>query len=460
MSNVIVLSDSDESISLSPVTNEHDKIELEIRGKYWDASNNFDFPEMLFCREIVESSTLQGDSNLNADIGYKHTEKSSISDSENRVNRTSRKATVSKKDKATLREERSRRQQALAREKTLKGIEKKMLKDMKPGECIKFMEVYLDRGIDSVASREEIESALQNAGIKFNVTTEKIPNSITWRRNVKEDYIGENNDVRTRRSVQMEEYAIVIWSNYKAVKHVAKGTFCTSVSDYKALIPNYNMTLVICGMEEYFAYWKKQKSDQNPGSKRSRYNDKGNQQFNTLPIISRQQLEMCLTEIQIVVKCSSRLIENLQDLALMICQYTKSISEIPYKLQKRGNQEGKFDWYVMGDNKNTVRVDKDGNGLKRLWQQQLCQFNLSSLEVSEAICTVYPSPIQLIKTYRNYTPDEGMNLLKDISIRRAAGPLTAVRKIGPEFSKKMYIMFTSQNGNALLGTEVNYLIVD
>ncbi|KYQ46282.1 Crossover junction endonuclease EME1 [Trachymyrmex zeteki] len=453
MSNVIVLSDSDESVS--PVADKHDKIESEIGGKYYsDALNDFDFPEVLFCRDIAESSTSQGDSNLNADNGYKHTEKSPNSDSENRVDRTSRKATVSKKDKATLRKERSRRQQALAREKTLKAIEKKTLKDMKPGECIKFMEVYLDRGIGSVSSREEIESALQDAGIKFNVTTEIIPNSITWRRNVEEDYISEDNDVRTRRSIQTEEYVIVIWSNYKAVKHVAEGTFCTSVSDYKALIPNYNMTLVICGMEEYFAYRKKQKSDQNSGSKGSRYKGKGNQQFDILPIISRQQLEMCLTEVQIIVKCSSRLIENSQDLALMICQYTKSISEIPYKLQKRRNQEGKFDWYVMGDNKNTVRVDKDGNGLKRLWQQQLCQFNLSSLEVSEAICTVYPSPIQLIKAYRNCTPDEGINLLKDISIRRAAGPLTAIRKIGPEFSKKMYIMFTSQNGNALLGTEV------
>lgn len=396
MSNVIVLSDSDESVS--PVADKHDKIESEIGGKYYsDALNDFDFPEVLFCRDIAESSTSQGDSNLNADNGYKHTEKSPNSDSENRVDRTSRKATVSKKDKATLRKERSRRQQALAREKTLKAIEKKTLKDMKPGECIKFMEVYLDRGIGSVSSREEIESALQDAGIKFNVTTEIIPNSITWRRNVEEDYISEDNDVRTRRSIQTEEYVIVIWSNYKAVKHVAEGTFCTSVSDYKALIPNYNMTLVICGMEEYFAYRKKQKSDQNSGSKGSRYKGKGNQQFDILPIISRQQLEMCLTEVQIIVKCSSRLIENSQDLALMICQYTKSISEIPYKLQKRRNQEGKFDWYVMGDNKNTVRVDKDGNGLKRLWQQQLCQFNLSSLEVSEAICTVYPSPIQLIK---------------------------------------------------------------
>lgn len=391
MSNVIVLSDSDEPAS--PVVNKHGRIESEIDGKYHsDAASDFDFPEVPFCRD---NSTSQSESlpDLNVD-GYKHAEE--LSDSrDNRVEKTSRKATVSKKDKATLREERSRRQQALAREKALKAIERKTSKDMRPGECIKFMEVNLDEGIDAIVFQGEIESALQSADIKVNVTTELIPNSITWRRNVEEEYIGEDDEVHTKRTIQMEEYAIIVWSNYEVVKHVTEGTFCTSILNSKALIPSYNITLVIYGMEEYFAYRKKQKSDRNPGNKGSRC--KGNQQFGTFPIISRQQLEMCLTEIQIVAKCSSRLIENVQDLALMVYQYTKSISEIPYKLQKKGNQESKFDWYVMGDNKNTVRVDKDGNGLKRLWQQQLCQFNLSSLETSEAICTVYPSPAQLIK---------------------------------------------------------------
>ncbi|TGZ38067.1 crossover junction endonuclease EME1 isoform X1 [Temnothorax longispinosus] len=459
MSSVIVLSDSDEPVS--PVADEHDRIEWEIDGKYHsDATSDLDLPEVPFCRDIARNLTLQSQSlpDSNADDGCEHAEGSPFDSEDNRVEGTSQKATVSKrvskKDKETVREERARRREALAREKALKAIEKKTSRDIKPGECMKFMEVNLDQGIDAVASRGEIESALQNAGIKFNVTTELIPNSITWRRNVEEDYVDEDNEIRTKRSVRTEEYAIVIWSSYEAVRHVAEGTFCTFVSNSKDLMPNYNMTLVICGMEDYFAYRKKQKSDRNPGGKGSGHNGKGNQRFDTLPIISRQQLEMCLTEIQIVDSCSSRLIESAQDLALMVCQYTKSISEIPYKLQKGKNEEGKFDWYVAGDNKNTVRVDKDGNGLKRLWQQQLCQFNLSSLETSEAICTVYPSPMQLIKAYRNCTPDEGINLLKDISIRRAAGPLTTSRKIGPELSKKVYIMFTSQNGDALLGTEV------
>ncbi|XP_012522155.1 crossover junction endonuclease EME1 [Monomorium pharaonis] len=455
MSNVIVLSDSDEPAS--PIADEYNKIESEIDGKhYLDVASDFDFPDVPFCCEAVENST-QSNSvpDSNADNVYKRVEGlSSDSEQIEIVEKSSRKATASKKNKATLREERLRRQQALSREKALKAIEKKTSKDMKPGECIKFMEVNLDRGIDTIVSRREIESTLQNADIKFNVTTELIPNSIMWRRNVEEDYVDGNNEIRTRRDVQTEKYAIVIWSTHEAVRHVADGTFCVSVTNSKDLIPGYNMTLIIYGMEEYFACQKKQKSNRNYNNKVSRCNGKDGNRFDMLPTISRQQLEMCLTEIQIIAKCSCKLIENIQDLAMTVCQYTKSISEIPYKLQKRGNQEGKFDWYVMGDNKNTVRVDKDGNGLKRLWQQQLCQFNLSSLETSEAICMVYPSPMQLVKAYRNCTPDEGMNLLKDISIRRAAGPLTTARKIGPELSKKVYVMFTSQNGDALLGTEV------
>lgn len=453
---MIVLSDSDEPAS--PVAYKHDRIESKIDGKYYsDTESDFNFPEVPFCSQVAKNLTSQSETlpSLNANDGYKCAERLS-SDSEGElVEKSSRKAAVSKKNKETLRVERSRRQQALAREKALKSIERKTSKDMKPGECMKFMEVNLDRGIDTVTSQEEIESALRNAGIKFNVTTELISNSITWQRNIEEDYVGEDNEICTKRSVQLEKYVIMIWSAYEAVRHVADGTFCVSIMNSKDLIPNYNMTLLIYGMEEYFVCRKKQKSDRNTGSKESRYNGKnGNQWLDTLPTISRQQLEMCLTEIQIVAKCSSRLIENIQDLILMVCQYTKSISEIPYKLQKKGSQESKFDWYVMGDNKNTVRVDKDGNGLKRLWQQQLCQFNLSTLETSEAICTVYPSPVQLVKAYKNCTLDEGMNLLKDISIRRAAGPLTTARKIGPELSKKIYAMFMSQNGNDLLGTEV------
>lgn len=397
MSSVIVLSDSDEPAS--PVERNEIENELEVNKKYYDNTNDFDFPEVPFCHEIAENSGSQSDlSDLNVNKlthGSLHIISNSHDSEDNQIKKISRKTTAPKKDK----EDRQKRQQTLAREKALKAIEKKKSKEIKPGECIKFMEVNLDRGIDDRNGnfRTEIESVLQNANVKFNVTTELIPNSISWRRNIEENYIDENNEMCVRKSIQIEEFVVIIWSSHEAVTHVARDTFCAFISNIKTLLPNYSMTLVIFGMEEYFAYRKKQKSGQSVGSNSSKGNSKSNQRFETFPIVSRQQLEICLTEVQVVAKCSSRLIESAQDLALMVYQYTKSISEIPYKLQKRENQESKFDWYVMGDNKNTVRVDKDGNGLKRLWQQQLCQFNLSSLETSEAICSVYPSPVQLIE---------------------------------------------------------------
>ncbi|XP_011875796.1 PREDICTED: crossover junction endonuclease EME1 [Vollenhovia emeryi] len=449
MPNVIVLSDSDEPAS--PVADERDGVGPELGDRYRSGArtSDLDLPEVPFCREIAASASPADDGR-----GLLAAEESSSDSGDNRVvAAASRKAAAAPgRDRATLEAERARRRHALAREKALKAIERRAARDTKPGECLKFMEVVLDRGIDAESLRGEIESALRSAGVKFDVTAESIPGSVTWRRSVEEEYVGEDNEVRARRSVRTEEHAIVIWSSREAVGHVADGTFGTSVSSIRDLIPGYSLTLLVCGMDEYFARRMKQR-DRNPADKGPRCNGRADERFDAWPTVSRRQLEMCLAEIQIASGCSGRLIESAQDLALTVCQYTKSVSEIPHKLRKRENLEGKFSWYVTGDNRNTVRVDRDGNGLRRLWQQQLCQFNLSSLETAEAICAVYPSPVRLVEAYRNCTPDEGMNLLKDIPIRRAAGPLTTTRKIGPELSKKVYVMFTSQNGDALLGSQ-------
>lgn len=41
-------------------------------------------------------------------------------------------------------------------------------------------------------------------------------------------------------------------------------------------------------------------------------------------------------------------------------------------------------------------------------------------------------------------------IFNTLQIRRAAGPLTTVRKVGPELSKKVYLMFSSKNGENVL----------
>ncbi|CAK9794987.1 Crossover junction endonuclease EME1 [Anthophora plagiata] len=357
MSDIVVLSDSNESVSSAELIDKQNNVEdkNEKRSLRNDVDlSDFEFPEVQFYHDINEDRTINlqnahdkgAPPNFNSYVSlhrtsdehavinknskqnkvkkslYNATDSSDSvenSDVESRDTRKQRKdKTVGKKDKGRVIKERLKRQEQLMKERVSKALASKKSKNIKPGECMKFIEVVLDKA----SHGEEI--------LKIAMS------------------------------------------------------------------------------------------------------------MNLMKYVQQQMLR------------NSRLINSSQELALMVYQCTKAIAEIPYKLEKSKNLTDKFDWYVMGDNRNTVRVDKDGNGLKRLWQQQLCQFHLSSLEIAEAICSVYPSPAHLIEAYTNCTDNEGVNLLKDIPIRRAAGPLTTVRKVGSELSKKIYLTFMSRDGENIL----------
>lgn len=293
--------------------------------------------------------------------------------------------------------------QQMMKEKALKAIAIKKSKNIKPGECLKFMEVIIDKGIENFSYITDIISTLLNTNLQYSIKSQFISNSITWKRNIENHYVNENNEICTITNIENIDQILIIWNWDETVIKVANDNFCTSISDIKSLLPDYKIILVIFGIENYFAYKMQEKnSDKNETkNKMQKTNIKNNLEYKNFVEISRRQLEICLNEIQIIADCSSRLINNSQDLALMIYQCTKAIAEIPYKLEKNKSLTNKFNWYILGDNRNTVKVDKDGNGLKRLWQQQLCQFNLSSLEIAEAICSVYPCPADLIEVNIN-----------------------------------------------------------
>ncbi|XP_071866875.1 methyl methanesulfonate sensitivity 4 isoform X2 [Bombus fervidus] len=457
ITDVVVLSDSNES-SLSVQSNSNSK---SLSHNY--NSSDFEFPAINFYHIInednvsnsqnIDIASCSSNFNINGSsyqTDDKHTANSknfkqynvrkysynvsNSSDSDEKSSNTERqrkgKGTIRKKSRIELNEEKLKKQEHLMREKALKAIAVKKSKDIKPGEYI--------------------TDTLRNAGVKYTLKTEFISNSITWKRSIENSYIDDTNKICTVTDVEKISQILIIWNWDEAVIKVTDGSFCTSISSIKSSLPDYKITLVIFGIEHYFACKEQRRNSKESRTEKKTYIEKYHQMSTYPHTISRKHLETCLNEIQIISDCSSRLINNSQDLALMIYQYTKAIAEIPHKSEKNKNLTNKFDWYVMGDNRNTVKVDKNGNGLKRLWQQQLCQFNLSSLEIAEAICSVYPSPANLIEAYMNCTDTEGVNLLKDIPIRRAAGPLTTVRKVGPELSKKIYLMFSSKNGENVL----------
>ncbi|XP_076240762.1 methyl methanesulfonate sensitivity 4 isoform X2 [Calliopsis andreniformis] len=465
MSEVIVLSDSNDSV----LSFENDMLKNNNKNKEKDSHsdfdlNDFEFPEVHFnhvsnvhqvpktsnnsnkssscnvdCDNLENEAVIAVPSN---DKNSKQSQRMSTfsdstedSDEEKTRRKKSKHVKVTqKKAKNQLTEEKLERQKQLARDRALKKIALKKSKNIKPGECMKFIEVVLDKGIENFNFISDVISALVDADIQYSIDTELIPNSITWKRIVENDYVNEFNEICTVKDNEKVDQTLLIWNWDETVTKVADNSFCSTICNIQNLLPNNNFILIIFGIEDYFTYRKQARNSAKSGAKNKtqKSNIESNNEYQNFPEISRQQFEECLNKIQIISRCSSRLVNSPQDLALVVYQCTKAVAEIPYKEEKNKSLASKFDWYLMGDNRNSVRVDKDGNGLKRLWQQQLCQFNLSSLEIAEAICSIYPSPVDLTE------------------IRRAAGPLTKARKIGPELSRKIYIMFTSRDGESLL----------
>ncbi|XP_047739465.1 crossover junction endonuclease EME1-like [Hyalella azteca] len=111
-----------------------------------------------------------------------------------------------------------------------------------------------------------------------------------------------------------------------------------------------------------------------------------------------------------------------------------------------------FAWYAEGSNVCPVRINSDGVGLLKLWQQQLRQFTNVGLETAQAIARAYPAPRLLIQAYEGLPAAEAAQLLADIAVVRGAGPCMTTRKLGKELSKKIYTFFTSSQPCQALGS--------
>lgn len=303
-------------------------------------------------------------------------------------------------DKEILKILKLRNAEEAARKKAEKTAAYQHLKSIKPGECMKYMQVVIDIGFQNFHFYENFIKEIQNHELVYTLKSHVIPNSLIWTRSLERNgnFLNEN---RIEGSVFEENQIVIVWDYNEAVTKIHDNTFVASIISIQAEVPEKVAMLVIYGIGSYLKHHKNLKKmkikNQCQGNIRDMTKRRGSKAFDGLPIISKKELELCLTEIQLRVNCNSQLIETPQSLGLLISQYTKAIAEAPFKMQKKEVLENRLDWFVAADNRDTVRVDKDGNGLKRLWQQQLCQFNLANLEIAEAIISKYPTPLHLME---------------------------------------------------------------
>ncbi|XP_045623199.1 crossover junction endonuclease EME1 isoform X2 [Procambarus clarkii] len=232
---------------------------------------------------------------------------------------------------------------------------------------------------------------------------------------------------------------------------------CHQCRLWKRKLNGANLTLVVCSVDEYLRSQKTGKQQNfrsavlgqttKPAKGRKK---KSGSEFPTLATtsVSRVDIETALVTAQLECGLNHRLLEDANKVASFILQVTKAVAETPFKREKG---ETTFSWYAEGNNTNTVKIDRSGVGLLKLWHQQLRQFNNVGVEVAQAIAREHPSPQILLESYRKcQTFREASLLLADIPVRRGAGPLASTRRIGPELSKKIHLFFTTTDPEANL----------
>uniref|UniRef100_A0A0A9Y4C6 Crossover junction endonuclease EME1 n=2 Tax=Lygus hesperus TaxID=30085 RepID=A0A0A9Y4C6_LYGHE len=294
---------------------------------------------------------------------------------------------------------------------------------MKPGECMKYITVVVDQNIASEYPwGPSVVEILQTAGIKCSVEVATDPCTVKWRREQADSLVP-----------QQEKHVLFLWSTEKLLTSVQYGTLSDSFAEFKKKYENFKLYLCVYGLQNYYRKFHKAKQRQNSSSSPPQRKRKSN--YEIIP----DQLEMELIALQIKFGISHKILNSAQETAFFLQVITKSVAEMPFKLEKE-KVEMERNWYAKGDSKKCVRIDKDFNGLRQLWLQQLSQFNLSSLDIAKSIAELYPTPLILYHAYRQCSSSkEKETMLQDIVVKR--GPGGGGRRLGPELSRKISILF-------------------
>lgn len=374
------------------------------------------------------------------------------------LTKKSRKEEVQMEKEAKRREREALRLKKAAEKaeaKAQREAERTSKRAMKPGECMKYVIVQLDRRLLELAEGSQVISQLQEADLRYRVIDSPVAATTTILRV----------DPLTLQETLTEEAVLLLTANElvelveRQVYENGIGGLCQKCKSWKRELGISKLTLLTCGIESYL---RNQKTNRNqnfradilgegsrPGRGRKRKVPGGNTGRAAAERVSRVDIETALVMAQVEGGINHRLMPDANKVGLFITQVTKAVAETPFKREKGG---ASFSWYAEGSSTNTVKIDKSGVGLLKLWHQQLRQFNNVGVEVAQAIAREYSSPCALVEAYRQCSSTkEASLLLADIPVRRGAGPLVSTRKIGPELSKKIHLFFTTTQPEVSLG---------
>uniref|UniRef100_A0A3Q3VRC7 ERCC4 domain-containing protein n=1 Tax=Mola mola TaxID=94237 RepID=A0A3Q3VRC7_MOLML len=371
-------------------------------------------------------------------------------------------ASLSKRKPAKCTEEdiQASRQEALkrrqARERQQKAERKALAeaaKALRPEECMKHMVVAVDPGLLQLEGGGTLLAAVQAQGCSCTIEKQPFPRSVTWMRRAPGPDDGVfAPEAHVVMQMTVDDIVTLIYSYVQVgERHDRYGcgpTLTSWVQEQQRRIPGKTLSLVIINMEKYFRSQKSQSQkrfleavagvEQDGGKVKKKRNNGGIQ---VLPDVSRVEVEEAVVHLQLHTSVSVHFLSTWKDFSDHIIMTTKAVAEAPFK---REREKSSFSFYLESDWAGGQRVDKTGKGLLQVWKRQIQQLNRVSPDIASAILAAYPSPQLLKKAYnqcQNY--GEKISLLSDLLIRRGEGITSTVRRVGPELSKRLFLIMDS-----------------
>ncbi|MED6238551.1 hypothetical protein ATANTOWER_024438 [Ataeniobius toweri] len=374
--------------------------------------------------------------------------------------RTAEEVRASREEALRRRQARERQQQdkeVLKQEQERQKAERKALaeatKALRPEECIKHMVVAVDPALLQLEGGGTLLSSVQALGCSCAIEKQPLPRSVTWARRTPSAQLNDAACVPEHHVVMqmtVEDFITLIHSYIQEERHSRSDcspTLTTWVQGQQRRHPNKNLSLAVIELENYFRAQKSHSqkrfreavAGEETGGKEKKKRRIG--LTGKLPEVSRVDVEEAMVHLQLHTGVSVHLLSTWKEFSDHITMTTKAVAEAPFK---REREQTAFSFYLESEWAGGQRVDKAGKGLLQVWKRQIQQFNRVSPDVAAAILAAYPSPQLLKKAYSQCrTENEKLSLLSDLLIRRGEGITSTTRRVGPELSKRLYLLMHS-----------------
>ncbi|KAM9211363.1 LOW QUALITY PROTEIN: crossover junction endonuclease EME1-like [Leptosomus discolor] len=351
------------------------------------------------------------------------------------------------------RKEREARRRQQEQEKERKRVFDTMLKAQRPGDCQKYLTAVLDPALFQSECGEQILGALQATNYSCLVENQTVPCSITWRRKIVSSQMEEEDeraeDPNVLAVLHLEELLSMVHNSVQEAQGCAEGqeTLQSYVARAMEKMPGKTLALAVVGAQNCFrsflfpskttlgqaAVNGNQEEGQRKGRKR-KAEDSG-------PVVTRMDVEEALLDVQLRKQIQVRFFETWGEFGAYTTVFTKAVAEAPFQ---REQEKTGLPFSLEKERCRGVKAAPSQKGLLEAWKRQIQQFNRVSLETTEAIVSVYPSPQLLYRAYsRCSSEQEKENMLANIPVCRGNGVTATSRWIGPELSCRIYLQMTA-----------------